>query len=103
MTSPRICSLAVASAIAATLSLACVANASALVLDPTFGTKGTTTVPALKGYYGTSAGEAIERPGGGFLVAGSAAPDRGAEYEWMVTAFDANGNPDRAFGTRGRV
>lgn len=103
MTSIRMKSLVVAIAIAAPLSLAGARDASALVLDPTFGTKGITTVPAAKGYYGTSEAEAIERPGGGFLVAGATNPETGWEFEWMVTAFDANGNPDRGFGRRGRV
>ncbi|MBJ7354177.1 MAG: hypothetical protein JHC98_05070, partial [Thermoleophilaceae bacterium] len=103
MTSARMTSLSVAIAIAASIALSCAGSAAALVLDPTFGTKGITTVPAAKGYYGTSEREGIERPGGGYLVAGAANPDEGWESEWMVAAVDVNGNPDRAFGKRGRV
>lgn len=87
-------------------AVACMAgagSASATVLDPSFGSAGTTTVPALKGQSGTAPSQAIARPGGGYIVAGSGTTDGYWENNWLVTAFDASGRLDRSFGNRGRV
>lgn len=83
--------------------MSAVGSASAMVLDPSFGRSGMTTLPALKGQSGTAPQQAIARPGGGYLVAGSGTRDSYWEDDWLVTAFDADGKLNRSFGKKGRV
>lgn len=103
MTNAHLKSILAAALLASSLLVATAAVASALNLDPTFGTNGVTTVPAQKRWDGTSAQRSVERPGGGYLVAGAAVGDGYWEHSWMVTAFDASGKLDRLFGSNGRV
>ncbi len=65
-------------------------------LDPTFGSGGTTTTDA--GFVGHAV---ALLPDGRFVVAGGGSI--GIEKDFAVARFNADGTPDAAFGTNGRV
>lgn len=89
--------------VASLFAVATAGSASAWTLDPAFGNGGISTVPARKGFDGTATNQVVQRPGGGYLVAGTAMMDGYYAENWLVSAFRADGRIDRSFGRAGNA